>query len=104
MNATAKKEQNNEYDHQLNTLTDVVRIVGGTRSDVKVLDSKVDRLSQDVKVLDSKVDRLEQKVDQQGELLNQQGKRLDQQGERLDQQGADIAAIKEMVQVLLTRQ
>ncbi len=79
MSATSKKEQSNASDHQLNTLTDVVRIVGETRSDVKVIDRKVDRV--------------EQKID-----TNQQENR-----DRFDQQGSDIAELKEMLQTLLSR-
>ena len=79
MTATSRKEQSNASDHQLNTLTDVVRIVGETRSDVKVIDRKVDRV--------------EQKID-----TNQQENR-----EHFDQQGSDIAELKEMLQTLLSR-
>ena len=79
MSATSKKEQSNASDHQLDTLTDVVRIVRETRSDVKVIDHKVDRK--------------EQKID-----TNQQENR-----ERFGQQGSDIAELKEMLQTLLSR-
>ena len=33
----------NDSDHSLNTLTDVVRLLGDTRHDVKKLDSKVEK-------------------------------------------------------------
>ena len=48
MGKTVNKSLSNESDHQLNTLTDVVRIVGETLSDVKVIDRKVDRLEQKI--------------------------------------------------------
>ena len=80
MIATAEKEPGNASGHQRNTLTDVVRIVGETRSDVKVIDRKVDRVEQMIEA-------------------NQQENR-----ERFDQQGSDIAELKEMLQALLSRQ
>ena len=39
MSLSAKKDP----DHSLNTLTDVVRLLGDTRQDVKKLDSKVEQ-------------------------------------------------------------
>ncbi|UYM14993.1 hypothetical protein [Endozoicomonas euniceicola] len=60
MSATA---ESNEPDHTLNTLADMISILGETRSDVKVLDRKVDTLDRKVNALDHKVDALDHKVD-----------------------------------------
>ena len=75
MGKTANKSLSNESDHQLNTLTDVVRIVGETRSDVKVIDRKVDRLEQ----------------------------KIEQQSADIAELKTDNAEIKEMLQALLSR-
>ena len=47
------------HDYQLNTLTDLVSIVGETRSDVKVLDRKVDCNQQENR---ERFDRLDKEV------------------------------------------
>lgn len=41
------KPQSSELDHIRDTLTDVVGVVGETRSDVKILDSKLDQFKQE---------------------------------------------------------
>lgn len=82
MSATSKKASNSESSHQLNTLTDIVRIVGETRSDVKALDRKVDRL--------------EQKIDQQGSEISE----LKADTVELK---ADNAEIKEILKHILSR-
>ncbi|WP_257255205.1 MULTISPECIES: hypothetical protein [unclassified Endozoicomonas] len=71
------KPQSTEIDHIRNTLTDVVDGLGQTRSE------------------------MHQRFDQQSKETSE---RFDQQDKRLDQQGSDIAAIKEMLQALLSRQ
>ncbi|WP_330925873.1 hypothetical protein [Candidatus Sororendozoicomonas aggregata] len=48
MNEVVENEIRATVDHQLNTLTDIIRIVGETRSDVKVIDRKVDRVEQKI--------------------------------------------------------
>ena len=89
MSATVEQASNNQMDHQLNTLTDVIRIVGETRSDVKVIDRKVDRL--------------EQKIDQQGAdiaVLKADNEVLKADNEVLK---ADNAEIKEILKLILSR-
>ncbi|WP_422137210.1 hypothetical protein [Endozoicomonas sp. ALC020] len=43
-------------------------------------------------------------IDGLGQIRGEMHQRFDQQDKRFDQQGSDIAAIKEMLQVLLSRQ
>ncbi|WP_422410811.1 MULTISPECIES: hypothetical protein [unclassified Endozoicomonas] len=50
------------------------------------------------------IDGLGQIRGEMHQRFDQQDKRFDQQDKRFDQQGSDIAAIKEMLQVLLSRQ
>ena len=56
MSSTVKS---GESDYQLNTLTDMVSIVGETRSDVKALDRKVDCNQQENR---ERFDRLDKEV------------------------------------------
>ena len=56
MSSTVKS---GEPDYQLNTLTDMVSIVGETRSDVKALDRKVDCNQQENR---ERFDRLDKEV------------------------------------------
>ncbi|WP_448215986.1 hypothetical protein [Endozoicomonas sp. 2B-B] len=74
------KPQTTEINNIRNTLADVIDGLGQTRGE------------------------MHQRFDQQDKRFDQQDKRFDQQDKRFDQQGSDIAAIKEMLQVLLSRQ
>ena len=70
--------ESNDPDHTLNTLTDLIRIVGETRSDVKVIDRKVDCNQQENR---ERFDRLEQKLDSS---IDQLEHKLDSSVDRLD--------------------
>ncbi|MCW7552005.1 hypothetical protein NX722_04985 [Endozoicomonas gorgoniicola] len=70
--------ESNDPDHTLNTLTDLIRIVGETRSDVKVIDRKVDCNQQENR---ERFDRLEQKLDSSVDRLDS---RIDQLEHKLD--------------------
>ncbi|UYM18519.1 hypothetical protein [Endozoicomonas euniceicola] len=82
MSSSAK----NDSDHSLNTLTDVVRLLGDSRKDVK-------QVQEHQSEHDHRFDQLECKVD-----ANQQEsrKRFDQQDRRLDK-------IEEMLSAILSR-
>ncbi|WP_422139320.1 hypothetical protein [Endozoicomonas sp. ALC020] len=85
------KPQSTEIDHIRNTLADVVDGLGQTRGEMHQRFDQQDK-------------RLDQQSKEISERFDQQDKRLEQQDKRLDQQGSDIAAIKEMLQALLSRQ
>lgn len=78
------KPQTTEIDHIRNTLTDMVDGLGQTRGEMH-----------------QRFDQQDQKID-----ANQQENRESQQEnrERFDRQDKEIAAIKEMLQALLSRQ
>ena len=78
MSATAKS--NNDPDHTLNTLTDMVSIIGETRSDVKVLDRKMDQLEQKVDVYQQENHKRFDQIDQR---FGEQDKRFDKIEEAL---------------------
>ncbi|WP_422132525.1 hypothetical protein [Endozoicomonas sp. ALD040] len=88
------KPQTTEINNIRNTLADVIDGLGQTRGEMH------QRFDQQ----DKRFDQQEKRFDQQEKRFDQQDKRFDQQDKRFDQQGSDIAAIKEMLQVLLSRQ
>ena len=83
----------NDSEHSLNTLTDVVRLLGDTRHDVK-------QVQEHQSEHDKRFDLLEHKVD-----ANQQEnrERFSEHDKRFDQQDKDNAEIKEMLKALLSR-
>ena len=87
MSATAKEASNSESDHQLNTLTDIVRIVGETRSAVEVIDRKVDRLEQKVDqqssdISELKADTAELKADTRQRRVESRQRRVESRQRR----------------------
>ncbi|MFK0570798.1 hypothetical protein [Endozoicomonas sp.] len=82
--------KSNDPDHTLNTLTDLISIVGETRSDVKVIDRKVDcnqqenreRFNRLEQKLDDRTDQLKQKLDDRTDQLEQ---KLDDRTDQLEQ-------------------
>ncbi|WP_422474139.1 hypothetical protein [Endozoicomonas sp. ALB032] len=81
------KPQTTEINNIRNTLADVIDGLGQIRGEMH-----------------QRFDQQDKRFDQQDKRFDQQDKRFDQQDKRFDQQGSDIAAIKEMLQVLLSRQ
>ena len=96
MSATAKEASNSESDHQLNTLTDIVRIVGETRSAVEVIDRKVDRLEQKVDQQSSDISELKADTAE----LKADTAELKADTAELK---ADTAEIKETLRLILSR-
>ena len=83
----------NDPDHSLNTLTDVVRLLGDTRHDVKNLDSKVEK---GFKHSDEQHAETHKRFDRQDKEIA--GLKADNV-----QLKADNTEIKEMLKALLSR-
>ena len=95
------------HDYQLNTLTDLVSIVGETRSDVKVLDRKVDCNQQENR---ERFDRLDKEVaDMKNEITGVKnevtGLKNEVTGLKNDMTGVkkEITDIKETLRLILSK-
>ena len=89
MSLTAK----NDPDHNLNTLTDVVRLLGETRAEMR------QRFDQQ----DKRFDQQDKRFDQQDKRFDQQDKRFDQQDKNIAELKADSTEIKETLKLILSR-
>ena len=88
MSSTVKS---GKADYQLNTLTDMVSIVGETRSDVKVLDRKVDCNQQENR---ERFDRLDNEVaDMKKEITGVKNETTDMKNEITDMKN-EITGVK----------
>lgn len=83
----------NDPDHNLNTLTDVVRLLGETRSEIRR------RFDQQ----DQRFDQQDQRFDQQDQRFDQQDRRFDQQDQAIADLKADTTEIKKVLKLILTR-
>ena len=104
MSSTVKS---GESDYQLNTLTDMVSIVGETRSDVKALDRKVDCNQQENR---ERFDRLDKDVaDMKKEITGVKnevtGLKNEVTGLKNDMTGVkkEITDIKETLRLILSK-
>lgn len=90
MSAKAKP-QPTEIDHIRDTLTDVIHVLGQTRGEMH-----------------QRFDQQEERFDQQDKELSQfkhhVEERFDCLEKKVDQQSSEIGDVKEMLQVLLSRQ
>ena len=96
----SSKVKSGESDYQLNTLTDMVSIVGETRSDVKALDRKVDCNQQENR---ERFDRLDKEVaDMKKEIT---GVKNEVTGLKNDMTGVkkEITDIKETLRLILSK-
>ena len=93
----------NDPDHNLNTLTDVLRLLGDSRKDIK-------RVMEHQSEHDRRFDQQDKRFDQQDKRFDQHDRRFDQQDKRFDQQDEEIAGlrtdnaeIKETLALILSR-
>ena len=103
----SSKVKSGESDYQLNTLTDMVSIVGETRSDVKALDRKVDCNQQENR---ERFDRLDKEVaDMKKEITGVKnevtGLKNEVTGLKNDMTGVkkEITDIKETLRLILSK-